>query len=926
MRPIVSQPGPQALPQRPHTTPQDIQTGEADEPGASGDTVSDTPLDGQDAEPPSALPLSQTLAQRTFQEGPARLLSAIRAGSRAEVRALIVQMPVLLNAFLDADGTALHHAAFGGQTAIVEVLIAQEKIEPSLSDAHGYTPLHHAVYLGHTAIVELLLGNSNTDVNAQLSSGETPFHLAIETRRTDLADLLLKRGANFRLPNEEGVSPLHNACDNGESGDVATVVWLLDVIDRASHSAELRSMLNPRNQQGLTPLHLAIGIGQLDVAQALLRHPDVDPNAIDPDGHTPLQRALLAGETELAMTLLHNARTHIDLSDAADSSPFCTAIRQGHLDVARALHARGADIHQPDEEGNTAWHIASSLASAETVEWLIGLAGPNLGGVLNRPNHDGRTPLHEAALAGQTKVVDALLKIKAVNPNTRARDGWTPLTTAIRLGHVETARVLLNDPRTDLTARGPDRQNILHIANVADDTEPLLEMILLAAKKKQQDKKQLAIVQALICQRDQWGAYPVSLAAQRGKSASVIDALRPAGITKPQHLVPTSYRRGWLITGGGLAGWKEHRFAEFGSQAGIEMHTYGDGVKHLSWKGLQQLDIHAGDFVVAYFHAAWDEERKRVMVSLGKGELVPLVEVARLLAEKGVIKALLLGCEVSIAALPMLNGFQHDPTMPRPADPKLGYQGFEFTMMGREKIGMQLLAEESIQLYLEDCITKGTAPTAGTALYTQAVQPHATIQWDAQTEGLTLARRAELQADRLDPGLSAAQRQMVKESLLLLHVKDNDLAEVEALLTRHGVSASAELCKETSALLVSSQYGLLEMTQLLLKHGADMRYADKGGAFALYEACEAGHEAVVATLIDHGADVGQTTAPHLNALTALHIASWKGRTGIVRLLLDAGAKTDVKDSLGQTPLDFAQHKQRHDIAVLLLEHERAGPV
>ncbi len=54
-----------------------------------------------------------------------------------------------------------------------------------------------------------------------------------------------------------------------------------------------------------------------------------------------------------------------------------------------------------------------------------------------------------------------------------------------------------------------------------------------------------------------------------------------------------------------------------------------------------------------------------------------------------------------------------------------------------------------------------------------------------------------------------------------------------------------------------------------------------------------------------------------NGQTPLHWAANKGHIRIVKMLVDGGAKTDVKDNTGWTPLEYAEEMKKKDVVKFL---------
>jgi ankyrin repeat protein len=110
--------------------------------------------------------------------------------------------------------------------------------------------------------------------------------------------------------------------------------------------------------------------------------------------------------------------------------------------------------------------------------------------------------------------------------------------------------------------------------------------------------------------------------------------------------------------------------------------------------------------------------------------------------------------------------------------------------------------------------------------------------------------------------------------------------------------------------------GDVEVMRLLLASGADPNVATRQGSTALMAASginwipgqtfshsEADYVEAVKLCLDRGADVN---ASNSLGLTAMHGAANRGWESIVQILADHGAKLDVKDNAGRTPMIFAR--------------------
>lgn len=190
-----------------------------------------------------------------------------------------------------------------------------------------------------------------TLVSARGAHGATLLHPAAERDDLPMIEALLERGVDPRARASWGHTPFEWAAALG-----------------AFRAAErLRAASGER-----LDLWSAAALGRLDVVEGCFDHDGL----IEGRGREPVEGADLTGWPEDTPF-----RRGDHVSDA-----FHAACRNGHVEVARYLRSRGADVNARGYFGAPAMHWAAINGHGAVVEWLVE-AGADL--TIRDPRFDG---------------------------------------------------------------------------------------------------------------------------------------------------------------------------------------------------------------------------------------------------------------------------------------------------------------------------------------------------------------------------------------------------------------------------------------------------------------------------------------------------------------------------------------------------------
>ena len=348
----------------------------------------------------------------------------------------------------------------------------------------GFTMLHYAAKDNKPEIIEFLV-SSGCDINPGDDDEQTPLHKAAIFGGVESIQLLLEKGADVDKVDNNGHTPLHVAIISG--GDTKVVKTLLTKAD-----------VQIATKGGQNALHLAIEHHKVKCIDLILNHRQASKVVIATCnyGYTPLH---------LAVSL-------------------------GHLDtVERLLENQKPNVFKTTNQGKSLLHLAAATSNGAILPFLLNLE--DTVDLVNKPDQNLCTPLHDAAMNGHLKQVTLLMDTGAMFSS--GQDGYSPLHYACQNGHLSVVRKLLERHSFQIHYVTETEDTVLHVA-ARNGHAAIVKLLLDSGIPITHNSQQASFLDIALFNRD---GKVASEAVKNDRWQECLDLISPIHPTPMFHLV-----------------------------------------------------------------------------------------------------------------------------------------------------------------------------------------------------------------------------------------------------------------------------------------------------------------------------------------------------------------------------------------------------
>jgi ankyrin repeat protein len=236
----------------------------------------------------------------------------------------------------------------------MQALLIRNGADIEIRDKEGNTPFMEAVIAGNPTSMEMLV-NLGADTKTRNFRGDTALHVSAQIDRIDLSTQLLSWGVSIHARNAQDKTPFQIA---------------LNTSTRLVRTFLTRDRINSSDDFGYSPLHIAVQEKADAALIKIILELGARPNSVDQDGRTPLRLALDMNLLDTA-ALLANSESDVFYAARDGKTPADVSLVGGDA-MVKALFS-GNSINAKDSSGNTILHYAARHGDPKMVSVLLDL-------------------------------------------------------------------------------------------------------------------------------------------------------------------------------------------------------------------------------------------------------------------------------------------------------------------------------------------------------------------------------------------------------------------------------------------------------------------------------------------------------------------------------------------------------------------------
>ncbi|GAB1312345.1 Heterokaryon incompatibility domain-containing protein [Madurella fahalii] len=775
------------------------------------------------------------------------------------------------------------------------VMLLLDSGAPYLENSKGQWPIHSAVENADINIVQSMLTNKTNpaDLNKENANRQRAIHVAAEHNRVDIAGLLVEQ-------ERMGQESL-----DAQDGDGQTALIVAAKMGRCEIAELLLDKGADATVRDFTALnhialHYAAQNGHLECISALLKHAEVE-----------CQKEAARRRSGPAHSVSTENTDGTELGRRNDSgNPSGEGDDTKQTEKAKQMLAEKANLNLPNGEGMTALHLASQYGHSDVVKTLV-----EHGAQLSARDSKGQTALMLAIKHGNAQTVDQLLQGQARGMDQEDQMGLdiALLSAVANLGFEDRGKgypvvhKLLAGGAMSGYPDPSDGMTALHWA-VKDKDKEIAEMLIKDMKQgdkrldhKEKKKGQSALVMAVECG---WNEIAMALLS-KGADAKSKD-----------------------LKGKTILHWSAVRRNLELVQELLKMKDTASSLMN-EQDAQQRTALHlATQSGEANITTALLEERANPFTkdAYGRSALMLAAAMGRVDTVKRLINLSDLGVEDASGRTAL------DLAAAR------GYSEVVVALLGSPSIKDDM-ANKALKLAAEE----GHVPVAIT-IYDR-IKSVKLRESAAHTILLSAAAGASTPASVVDTLMKIVvdinYRNGDRQTALMLAVVNSQQLLFRKLLEL-GADLDLQDGQKRTALMMAIEKNDLECVDSLLDANADPNIHDEQGYTALHYAAESGEPRMIRLLLNSGWDLlrpVELDAVDNHGRTALHIALEKlpmrqqglpvpyqqrGVRLVWQYLIRYGARLNIQDEEGQTPLHRAVRRNQIDTVDVLFRFAKMG--